>query len=105
MYTKTGYITLRLYKLNASRTTGIKHKNHAENSKHGCKTYPWKKCQRKDDAVHKNYTLVTNTIKDRLQNMYSCPQMSQRKSSIISSNSNTRKKPTLDSDQKTGKMF
>ena len=39
----TGYITLRLCKLNASRTTIIKYKNHAQNPKHSHKTNTWKK--------------------------------------------------------------
>ena len=43
-YTTTCYITLGLCKLNASRTTIIEYKNHAENPKHSCKINPWIKC-------------------------------------------------------------
>ena len=66
-YTTTGYITLGLCKLNASRTTSIKYKNHVKNSNHSCKTNPWKKYQSKHHGVPKNLTLVTNTTKYRLQ--------------------------------------
>ena len=80
-YTTTSYVTLGLCKLNASRTTIMKYKNHVENPKHSC-------------------------TKDRHQNMYSHPKMSQRKGSIISSKFNTRKKQTIpDLDQKTRKIF
>ena len=67
-----------------------------------------KKYQRKHHRGPKIFTLVTNTTKDRLQNMYCHPLMSQRKRSIISSKCNTRKKKkqtVLDSDGKTRMMF
>ena len=84
-YMTTGYITLKLCQLNASRTMIIEYKNHEKNQKHSCKTNPWRKCKRKHHVVPENLALVTNTTKDRLQNMYPHPQMLQRKVSIIPS--------------------
>ena len=63
-YSTTGHIIYRLCKLNGSRTTIIKYKNHAKNPKHSCKTNPGKTCQRKHHRVPQNLTLVTNTAKE-----------------------------------------
>ena len=74
-------------------------KNHQQTVKH----HPWKICQRKHHRVPKNFTMVTDATKDRLQNMYFCRQMLQRKSSIISSKCITRKNanhPWLRSENK-----
>ena len=46
-YTTTGYITLGLCKLNASRTTIIKYENHAEIQNTAARLNPWKKLPEK----------------------------------------------------------
>ena len=57
IYTTTSYITLRLCKLNASRTAIMEYKNHAENPIHSCKTNPQKKMLKKaPQSASKPYT-------------------------------------------------
>ena len=82
-YSATGHITLRLCKLNASRTAIIKYKNQAKNPKHSCKTDLQKKYQRKHHRVSQNLTLVTDTTKDRPKYVVSSISASTKKLQYI----------------------
>ena len=53
-YTTTGYITLGLCKVNANRTTIIKYKNYAKNTKHSSNTNPWKNSKESTTECLKN---------------------------------------------------
>ena len=101
------HVALRLCKFNASRTAIIKYKNHAKNPKHSCKTNAWKKCQRKHHGTPLNLTLVTNTAKDRLQNMYLIHKCCSRKAPTYLQNLiHMRKQQIIQAlDQKTRKLF
>ena len=63
MYTTTGYITLALCKLNASKTTTIEYKNHAENP-HSHKTNPCKNA--KESTMECLKTLHWSLIQQRI---------------------------------------
>ena len=69
----TGHITLRLCKLNASRTAIIKYQNNAKSAKCSCMTNLQNKCLGKHHRMPQNPTLITDKTKNRLQNMHSHP--------------------------------